>query len=64
VLLSREISIPSRRVLKSTSLHSFAPSGCLTPRLTASNVVLARELVVSRTRSCSAMPRGSLMSDP
>jgi hypothetical protein len=61
VLLSREISIPSRRVLKSTSLHRFASIGCVTPRLTASNRVLARALV---TRSCSAMPRGSLMSDP
>ena len=31
MLLSREISIPSRKVLKSPPLHRFASTGWLTP---------------------------------
>ncbi len=63
MLLSREISIPSRKVLKSPSLHRFASSGCLPPRLTGSNAILVRELVKGRTHRRSA-PKGSLVSDP
>ena len=44
MLLSREISIPSRKVLKSPSLYRFASTGFLTTGLTGSNAILAREL--------------------
>jgi hypothetical protein len=50
VLLSREISTPSRKVLKSPFLHRFASTGFLTPRTTISNAILARELVKGRTQ--------------
>jgi hypothetical protein len=53
VLLSREIAIPSRKVLKSPSPPRFASTGWLTPGLTASKAILARELVKGRTHSCS-----------
>jgi hypothetical protein len=45
VLLSRDISIPSRKVLKSPPLHRLAPSGWLTPELAGSKATLARELL-------------------
>jgi len=64
VLLSRQISIPSRKVLKSVSLYRFASSCCLIPRLTGSKAILARELVKGRTRPCSTTPKGRLVSDP
>jgi hypothetical protein len=64
VLLSRKISIPSGKVLKSLSFHRFASTGCLTPGLTGSKAMLAREPVKSRAHSCSATPEGSLVSDP
>jgi hypothetical protein len=64
VLLSREISIPSRKVLKSPSLHRFASTRCLLPGLTGSKAILVRELVKGRTHSCSATPKASLVSDP
>ena len=64
MLFSREISIPSRKVLKSPSLHRFASTGCLTLGLTGSKAILAREPVNSRTHSCAATPKGSLVSAP
>ena len=64
MLLSREISIPSSKVLKSHSFHRFASTGCLTPGLTDSKAILARELVKGRIHSCSAPPKGSPVSDP
>jgi hypothetical protein len=64
VLSSREISIPSRKVLKSPSLHRFASIGCLPPGLTGANAILVRELVNGGAHSCSATPKGSLVSDP
>ncbi len=53
MLFSREISIPSRKVLKSHFLHRFASTGWLT----ASKAILARGLVKSRTLSCAAIPK-------
>jgi hypothetical protein len=64
VLLSREISIPSRKVLKSPLLHRFAFTGWLAPGLTGSEAILARELLKCGTQSCSATSKGSLVSDP
>jgi hypothetical protein len=63
VLLGREISIPSRKVRKSLSLHRFASTGCLTPGFTGSKAIPARELVKGRTHSRSATLKGSLVSD-
>ena len=57
MLLSREISIPSRQVLESPSLRRFASSGCLPTGLTGSNAIFARKLVKSRTHSCSVTPK-------
>jgi hypothetical protein len=51
VPLSREISIPSRRVLKLLSFHRSASTGCLTPGFTGSKAIPARELVKGRTHS-------------
>lgn len=48
MLLSREVSIPSGKVLKSLSFHRFASTDCLTPRLTGSKAMLAREHVKGR----------------
>jgi hypothetical protein len=45
VLLNREISIPSLKVLKSPALHRFAFTGWLIPGLTGSKPILARELL-------------------
>ena len=64
MLRSREISIPSRKVLKSRCLHRFASTGYLTPELTGSKAIPARELEKGRTHSCSATPKGSLVHDP
>ena len=66
MLLSREISIPSRKVLKSLSLHRFASTGCRTPGLTGAKAIPARERVKGRTHSRSATLKGSLcpMRDP
>ncbi len=62
MLLSREISIPLRNILKSLSLHCFASTGCLPSGLTRSKAILAREK--GKTRSYSATPKGSPVSDP
>ena len=64
MLLNRECSIPSRKVLKSPSLYRFASTGCLTPGITSSKAILVRELVKGRTHSYSATPKGGLVSDP
>ena len=48
MLRSREISTPSRRVLKSTSLNRFASISYVTARIIASNVILC-----SRTSGAS-----------
>jgi len=62
VLLSREISIPSRKVLQSPPLHRFAPTGWLTPGLAGSKAILARELLKGGgTQSCSATSEGNLV---
>ena len=63
MLFSREISIPSRKVLKSPSLHCSASTGCLTQGLTGSKAIPARELVKGRTHSSYARQKGSLVSD-
>jgi hypothetical protein len=64
VLLSRELSIPSRKVLKLSPLHRFTPTGFLIPEYAGSKAILARELVKGRTHPYSATPRGSPVSDP
>jgi len=59
VLLTWEISIPSPKVLKSSSLNRFAALGFLIPGRAGSKAILARELVKGRTHPCSATPKGS-----
>ena len=51
MLLSREVSIPSRKVLKSSSLHCFASTGCLTQGLPVQRTILARGLVKDRAHT-------------
>ena len=63
-MLRSPISIPSGKVLQSPSLHRFASTGCLTPRLAGSKKILIRELAKSRAHSCSVVPKGSAVSDP
>jgi hypothetical protein len=59
VLLSREVSIRSRKFLKLSSLHRFGSTGLLTPGRTGSREILARGLVKDRAHPCSATPEGS-----
>lgn len=63
MVLSREISSPSRKVLKSPFLHRSASTGCLTPGLTGSKAIPARELVKGRPHSVPPRQKGSLVSD-
>lgn len=48
MILGREISIPPRKALKASS-HRFASARCLTPGLTGSQAIPARELVKGHT---------------
>ena len=59
MLLSREISIPSLKVLKSHSLHRFASTGGLTPGPTGSNAIPAQEQVKGRSHFGSATPKAA-----
>ena len=57
MLLSREISNPSRKVHKSPFLHRFASASRLTEWLIGSEAILARKPVKRRTHSVSATLR-------
>ena len=60
MLLSREISIPSLKVLRSPSLPCFASTGWVTPALTGSTTIPAQQPVKDRTHSCAATPKAGL----
>ncbi len=64
MLLSREVSIPSRK----SSQITFPPSLCFywlpDPGAYRFKGDPAREPAKGRTHSCSATPKGSLISDP
>jgi hypothetical protein len=65
VLLSREISVPLRNILKSPSLLCFACTGGLVPGLTGSKAILAGQRLKGKTRSysASATSKDSLVPD-
>ena len=58
MLLSWEIFTPSRRALKSLSLHRCASTRCLTLGHTGSKAIPAPELVEDRTHSYSTTQKG------
>ena len=63
MLLTREISIPSRKVLKSHSFHGFASTGLLIPERTGSNAIFGRELVKGWTHPVPRRQKATV-SDP
>jgi hypothetical protein len=64
VLLSRGISIPSRKVLKSPSLLSLCSYGFPDPGTYRFKCDSCFENVKGRTHPVPAMPQGSLVCDP
>ena len=63
MLLTREISIPSRKVLRSPSLHRVASTDFLIPGRTGSKRDFWSRAREGADTPCSATPKGTV-SDP